>query len=420
MSRPFIITVASEKGGVGKTTIATNLAVYLKALREDLPVTIASFDNHFSVDQMFAIGGQTGGSMVDLLMGAAVDDLVMQGEYGVQFVASDRRLATQTGSSEKLESLLRHLSLDGVLILDTRPILDEFTRGALRAADLVLVPVKDRASLINTASIKAILEQQGSEERLWLVPSLVDARARLNAEVRVKDFLIFSAVERDYQVVDILISKSPKVESLASGFSSRIHPVLTHARQTAVHGQLRALAEFALTRFEQGSHATARSVARGDATHSLRRLAMTCPVCCQDALDAGGHFYFDVHSRTCGFVHPACMKTMTRHLEGLLLADASSNLLVRFAGAGMLGDQPDIVCHLVDDDGHLTVSEQIRPDDAAMLAALEKMRGRVCEEWQQETVLLELESRSLQDFTDEGFSAWRARRRQLLQASRSL
>ncbi|NIP49193.1 MAG: ParA family protein, partial [Gammaproteobacteria bacterium] len=45
MNRPFVITVASEKGGVGKTTIATNLAVYLKALREDLPVTIASFDN---------------------------------------------------------------------------------------------------------------------------------------------------------------------------------------------------------------------------------------------------------------------------------------------------------------------------------------------------------------------------------------
>ncbi|MCK4508224.1 MAG: P-loop NTPase, partial [Desulfuromonadales bacterium] len=52
MSAPYIVTISSEKGGVGKTTLATNLAIYLKALHEDLPVTLLSFDNHFSVDQM--------------------------------------------------------------------------------------------------------------------------------------------------------------------------------------------------------------------------------------------------------------------------------------------------------------------------------------------------------------------------------
>ena len=55
MPSPYIVTISSEKGGVGKTTLATNLAIYLKALHEDLPVTLLSFDNHFSVDQMFRI-----------------------------------------------------------------------------------------------------------------------------------------------------------------------------------------------------------------------------------------------------------------------------------------------------------------------------------------------------------------------------
>ncbi len=93
MSRPFVVTVASEKGGVGKTTIATNLAVYLKALHEDLPVTIASFDNHFSVDQMFALGPRPASGMADLIAGEPSPDLVRLGQYGVQYIASSRRLA---------------------------------------------------------------------------------------------------------------------------------------------------------------------------------------------------------------------------------------------------------------------------------------------------------------------------------------
>lgn len=88
----FVVAVASEKGGVGKTTIATNLAVYLKALEEDLPVTIASFDNHFSVDNMFAIGQQKGASVAGLFTEQAVKDLALLGEYGVQFLASERNL----------------------------------------------------------------------------------------------------------------------------------------------------------------------------------------------------------------------------------------------------------------------------------------------------------------------------------------
>ena len=35
-----VIAVCSNKGGVGKTTVATNLAIYLRALHEDLPVLL--------------------------------------------------------------------------------------------------------------------------------------------------------------------------------------------------------------------------------------------------------------------------------------------------------------------------------------------------------------------------------------------
>ena len=55
-SRPFrVLAVVSNKGGVGKTTVATNLAVYLRAMREDLPVLVIGLDDQDAIDRMFAI-----------------------------------------------------------------------------------------------------------------------------------------------------------------------------------------------------------------------------------------------------------------------------------------------------------------------------------------------------------------------------
>ena len=67
---PYVVTVLLGKRGVGKTTLATNLAIFLKALDEELPVSIFSFDNHFTVDKMFHIKGQPcTGDVADFLQG---------------------------------------------------------------------------------------------------------------------------------------------------------------------------------------------------------------------------------------------------------------------------------------------------------------------------------------------------------------
>ncbi len=207
---PFVITVASEKGGVGKTTIATNLAVYLKALREDLPVTIASFDNHFSIDQMFALGPRSDHCVTGLFEDAAVAELITLGQYGVQYIPSARRLLSPAFPPAWLRRRLHSAAITGILILDTRPILDWFTEAALLAADLVLVPVKDRASLVNASALRQIMTAAERVDRVWLLPSLVDFRARLNAEVRVHEFLAYAARERDYQVSGYLHQQEPQ------------------------------------------------------------------------------------------------------------------------------------------------------------------------------------------------------------------
>lgn len=366
MNRPFVVTVASEKGGVGKTTIATNLAVYLKALREDLPVTIASFDNHFSVDQMFALGPRPKNSIADLLAGDSADELAVLGQYGVQYIASTRRMQSPPHSPGWLSQQLHAAALPGILILDTRPILDWFTEAALLAADLVLVPVKDRAALINADALRQVLATVERSDRLWLLPSLVDSRARLNAEVRVHEFLVYAARERDYQVLDFCISKSPKVESLASGFSSSIRPVLTHARNTAVHGQLKQLAEFALSRFgvkvgrgsDFQSGLMPADLTEMSAWHR-RRLILECPLCCRHSLPDAGHFYFDLRSRRRGFIHPDCFEKISDDLN-LGDTDGRDHLFaLTIDGPGLVAPECRLAAHMFDSEGRLIDSEEV-------------------------------------------------------------
>jgi cellulose biosynthesis protein BcsQ len=381
MSRLFVITVASEKGGVGKTTIATNLAVYLKALHEDLPVTIASFDNHFSVDQMFALGPRPANGVGELLQGEPPVDLVRLGQYGVQYIASSRRLVAPAAEPAMLRARLDALTLEGILILDTRPILDWFTEAALLAADLVLTPVKDRAALINAAALRTVLEAAGRVDRLWLVPSLVDTRARLNSEVKVSDFLVYAAREREYQVTDLSISKSPRVESLASGFSTRILPVLTHARQTAVHGQMRQLADFVLARRAAGCASGGNtSVAAGSAL-SARRLVAECPVCAGPALETAGHLFFDLRTRRRGMVHPPCFEALLEDGEAALLPGSEGLLVLELAGPGMLDEVAGLQLHLFDKDDRLIASE-CSAAPGRFRSAFEGVTGR---EWQAAT-----------------------------------
>lgn len=313
-SAPFVVTIASEKGGVGKTTIATNLAVYLKALREDLPVTIASFDNHFSVDAMFAIGGRRGSSVAGLFEGVPAESLVTLGEYGVQFLASQRDLREPPDGPELLRNALARSNLSGILILDTRPILDLFTRSALAAADLVLAPVKERSSLVNVAALlRAIKEHGGDERSLWVLPSLVDARSRLHDGSGVQDFLEFSARERGYQVAPAAMAKSPKVESLATGFSRRIYPVLTHARGTLVHRQLRDLAAFVLERFDarRPPESRRRDAPLGAQSRLWRRCYQQGCVLCGEPFGLEPLWYCeDTARRRRHFIHQRCLEAL--------------------------------------------------------------------------------------------------------------
>jgi chromosome partitioning protein len=331
MSAPYIVTISSEKGGVGKTTLATNLAIYLKALHEDLPVTLLSFDNHFSVDQMFKINRQPSrGDVAGLFTGSNPDDLVETGEYGVQFMPSSKQLHTLRRELDDPTALARALAkstLSGIIIIDTRPDLDIFTQSALYAADRVIVPVKDAPSMDNCRHIYEFFDSHGLSRRpLRILPCLVDGRIHYEGPFRDPYQLLKAyAINRGYRCMEGYIAKSPKVESLNTNPEGKIYPILSHGRQTEVHLQMTHIArqvylntlDTETRRLDEYRKDMADAEREHQSAYETRRynLATKCLVCGnhlvgKENIGMAGYFAQTSDQRVSGFIEEECFTSL--------------------------------------------------------------------------------------------------------------
>ncbi len=243
-----VLTVSSNKGGVGKTTVASNLAIYLRALREDLPVLLVGLDDQRTLDRMFQLSEPEPGEP-NLKHGWAertLDQVIQVGQYGVHFVPSPPDLSVLKARAEDPNTLGRILDRTewpGVVILDTKSDLEALTRNAYHAADRILIPVSDRASLEEAAKIFAILDKSGLPRDIARVLfTLVDRRTKLaDGERHLFRRLLAEAQSRDWPYYKSYLSRSPRVESLNSGTGTPLS-ILHHGKGTAVHDQLRSLA----------------------------------------------------------------------------------------------------------------------------------------------------------------------------------
>lgn len=145
-----VITVASAKGGVGKTTVATNLAVGL-ALLEPESTVIVDLDVQFG-DVASALNLTAEYSLPDAARGATSGDaltlktLLARHETGLYVVpGSDSPAESDTVTASAAAALIQLLSGSfHYVVIDTSPGLTDHTLAALdMTTDLVLVTSLD-------------------------------------------------------------------------------------------------------------------------------------------------------------------------------------------------------------------------------------------------------------------------------------
>jgi len=249
-SRPFqVLTVTSNKGGVGKTTVAANLAVYLRALREDLPILLLGLDEQPLIDRMFAIGPRVPAPTVaGALREGSFVSAVRLGQYGVHYVPSSPRISElklEIADVLHLHKALLRTCWHGLVIIDTKSDLEILTRNAIAASDLSIVVVKDQASLHEAGKVFELLERWGNRsDRGRVLLSLMDLRVKYGDEERcdIHALLLSEVRKRAYPHFPTFISRSPKVESLYTNPSGRAHSILHGAPGSIVHRQMRQLA----------------------------------------------------------------------------------------------------------------------------------------------------------------------------------
>ena len=150
-----IITIAQQKGGSGKTTLAVNLATAF--LAEGKSVGLLDTDPQGSLGKWFMKRIETHGEDPSLLFSTA----------------------TAWGISYELRSLCDKVD---VVIVDTPPKADSDLRPALRAADLILVPLSSsHVDIWATQDVLDLADRAG--KRAYIVMNRSRAGTKLGAEV---------------------------------------------------------------------------------------------------------------------------------------------------------------------------------------------------------------------------------------------